>query len=143
MLTFSIFKSADRRAHTHIHSLLHTSNKMDYLASIRRMTPPPREEDGPALFYSPEGSGKVPPTCPPPQPSQYWSGFGSGFIMAGLLFFIVGMLCGGYLISCLFKNVVKPCWRPGRPLFPKRRVTDGRRIRRELVRAVGARMGRR
>jgi hypothetical protein len=125
MLTFSIFKSADRLAHTHIPPLSYTSNNMDYLASIGRMTPPPREEDGPApLFYSPEGSGNVPPTCPPPQPSQYWSGFGNGFIIAGLLFFSVGLVCGGYLIGCLFKNVVKPCWQARRPLFPpKRRVT--------------------
>jgi hypothetical protein len=123
MSTFSIFKSADRRAHTHIHLLLHKSNKMDYLASISKMTPPPREEHGPALFYSSEGSGKVPPTCPPPPPSQYWSGFGNGFIIAGLLFFSVGLVCGGYLISCLFKTVVKPCWQARRPLFQKRRVT--------------------
>jgi hypothetical protein len=121
MLTFSIFKSADRLAHTHIPPLPYTSNNMDYLASIGRMTPPPREEDGPApLFYSPEGSGNVPPTCPPPQPSQYWSGFGNGFIIAGLLFFSVGLVCGGYLIGCLFKNVVKPCWQARRPFFPPR-----------------------
>jgi hypothetical protein len=81
LLTFSIFKSADRLAHTHIHtSLLHTSNKMDYLASIRRMTPPPREEDGPALFYSRRARARSPLLAPLLNPLNIGAGLAMGLL---------------------------------------------------------------
>jgi hypothetical protein len=100
---------------------------MDYLASMHRMVPgekEPQPEDHPAVManiLAAQGAGRA-ANCPdcPACPAK-WPIFLLGFIIGGLLFFIIGGLAGGWLMSRIAKSFCAPCWRLHCPSGLRRR----------------------
>jgi hypothetical protein len=120
---------------------------MDYLANMHRMVPgekEPQPEDHPAVManiLAAQGAGRAAncPDCPdcPDCPAK-WPIFLLGFIIGGLLFFIIGGLAGGWLMSCITKSFCKPCWRPYCPSGMRRRWRASRRVSTSAFEESGA-----
>jgi hypothetical protein len=117
---------------------------MDYLASMHRMVPgekEPQPEDHPAVManiLAAQGAGRA-ANCPDcPECPAKWPIFLLGFIIGGLLFFIIGGLAGGWLMSCITKSFCKPCWRPYCPSGMRRRWRAARRVSTSAFEESGA-----
>jgi hypothetical protein len=117
---------------------------MDYLANMHRMVPgekEPQPEDHPAVManiLAAQGAGRA-ANCPDcPECPAKWPIFLLGFIIGGLLFFIIGGLAGGWLMSCITKSFCKPCWRPYCPSGMRRRWRAARRVSTSAFEESGA-----
>jgi hypothetical protein len=73
----------------------------------------------------------------PGMPGQM-ANLSSGLHHWGLLFFIIGGLAGGWLMSCIADRFCKPCWRPYCPAGLRRRWRAARRVSTSAFEESGA-----